>query len=110
MPHNATVPPDGTPIHPEHLANRFHTLLQEADLPPITIHGLRHGAATLALAAGADLKAVQELLGHSTITLTADTYTQILPELAAEIARDTARLIPRTRSPHDYPRHSTAID
>ncbi|WP_157473753.1 site-specific integrase [Frankia sp. EAN1pec] len=102
--------PDGSPIHPEHLTNRFQTLVQEADLPPITIHGLRHGAATLALAAGADLKAVQELLGHSTIMLTADTYTQILPDLAAEIARNTARLIPRTRSPHDYPRHHTTTD
>ncbi|WP_462203865.1 tyrosine-type recombinase/integrase, partial [Frankia sp. CcWB3] len=81
-------------MHPEHLTNRFHTLIQEADLPPITIHGLRHGAATLALAAGADLKAVQELLGHSTIMITADTYTHILPDLAAEIARNTARLIP----------------
>jgi len=47
-------------------------------------------------AAGADLKAVQELLGHSSITITADTYTHVLPELAREIAENVARLIPRT--------------
>jgi integrase len=41
----------------------------------VTLHGLRHGAATLALAAGTDLKVVQDQLGHSTIALTADTYT-----------------------------------
>lgn len=41
----------------------------------VALHGLRHGAATLALAAGTDLKIVQDQLGHSTITLTADTYT-----------------------------------
>jgi integrase len=35
------------------------------------------------LAAGADLKVVQDQLGHSTITLTADTYTSVLPETAA---------------------------
>ncbi|ABW16052.1 integrase family protein [Parafrankia sp. EAN1pec] len=91
--------PDGQPIHPEHLTNRFHTLLDDAALPPISLHGLRHGAATLALAAGADLKAVQELLDHSTITLTADTCTHILPDLASEIAENTARLIPRARTP-----------
>ncbi|ETA02729.1 hypothetical protein ThrDRAFT_01304 [Frankia casuarinae] len=42
--------------------------------------------------------------------ITADTYTHILPDLAAEIARNTARLIPRTRSPQEYPRHTTTID
>ncbi|MEX5637831.1 site-specific integrase [Parafrankia sp. FMc2] len=99
--------PDGNLIHPEHLMNRFRVLLQEADLPPISLHGLRHGAATLALAAGAALKAVQDLLGHSTIMLTADTYTHILPELATEIAINSARLIPRRRNPDDYPKDIT---
>jgi integrase len=41
-------------------------------------HDLRHGAASLAHAAGADLKTVQEQLGHTSIVLTADTYTSVL--------------------------------
>src|SRR3954468_19882178 len=44
-------------------------------------HDLRHGAATLAHAAGADLKTVQEQLGHTSIVLTADTYTSVLLDL-----------------------------
>ncbi len=40
------------------------------------------GADTLALAAGADLKTVSEMLGHSSIVITADTYTSVLPEHA----------------------------
>src|SRR5258707_264184 len=62
-------------------------------LPPVTLHGLRHGAATLALAAGTDLKIVQDQLGHSTITLTADTYTSVLPETARAAADNTAALL-----------------
>jgi hypothetical protein len=66
------------------------------DDPP---HGLRHGAATLALAAGADLKVVQDQLGHSTITLTADTYTSVLPETARTAAEHTAALLFPARQP-----------
>ncbi|MGW0194440.1 tyrosine-type recombinase/integrase [Nonomuraea sp. NPDC003201] len=57
------------------------------------LHDLRHGAATLALAAGADLRVVQGLLGHASIVLTADTYTSVLPQLYHDSARATARLV-----------------
>ncbi|MET8011244.1 tyrosine-type recombinase/integrase [Streptomyces sp. NPDC005271] len=40
------------------------------------LHDLGHGAATLAHAAGTDPKDIQEMLGHSSITITADTYTR----------------------------------
>jgi Phage integrase family len=59
----------------------------------VTLHGLRHGAATLALAARVDLKVVQDQLGHSTVVLTADTYTSVLPETARTAAEDTAALL-----------------
>lgn len=42
---------------------------------PVRLHDLRHGAASLAHSAGADLKTVQDQLGHVVIVLTADTYT-----------------------------------
>ena len=71
----------------------FAKLVAASGLPPVTLHGLRHGAATLALAAGADLKVVQDQLGHSTITLTADTYTSVLPEAAHRAAQATADMI-----------------
>jgi hypothetical protein len=45
------------------------------------------------LAAGADLKVVQDMLGHSSIVLTADTYTSVLPEVARKAAEDIATLI-----------------
>ncbi|MFI6393738.1 tyrosine-type recombinase/integrase [Nonomuraea sp. NPDC050540] len=62
-------------------------------LPPIRLHDLRYGAATLALAAHTDLKVVQAMLGHASIVLTADTYVSVLPVVAHEAARETARLV-----------------
>jgi integrase len=96
--------PLGKPVGPDRLTRLFRGLVGESGLPPVTLHGLRHGAATLALAAKTDLKIVQDQLGHSTITLTADTYTSVLPETARAAAEDTASLLfpkpsPATRRP-----------
>jgi integrase len=83
----------GKPVGPDRLTRLFRKLVAASGLPPVTLHGLRHGAATLALAAGTDLKIVQDQLGHSTITLTADTYTSVLPETARTAADNTAALL-----------------
>ena len=64
-----------------------------AGLPPIRLHDLRHGAATLALTAGVDIKIVQEMLGHSSRAITSDTYTTVLPEVARAAAEAAAALI-----------------
>jgi integrase len=83
----------GGPVGPDRLTRLFRKLVTASGLPPVTLHGLRHGAATLALAAGTDLKVVQDQLGHSTIVLTADTYTSVLPETARTAAELTAGLL-----------------
>lgn len=68
-------------------ARYFKPLLRQAGLPKIRLYDLRHTHATLLLAAGEHPKVVQERLGHSTITLTLDTYSHVVPgmqERAAE--------------------------
>lgn len=90
--------PNGAPLIPDDVTSHFKELVTAAGLPPVRLHDLRHGAATLALAAGADIKTVQELLGHASIAITADTYAHILPELAREVAENVARLIPRQKT------------
>jgi integrase len=95
----------GKPVGPDRLTRLFRRLVTESGLPPVTLHGLRHGAATLALAAGTDLKIVQDQLGHSTIALTADTYTSVLPETARTAADSTAALVfPSRRAARGRPR------
>ena len=89
----------GKPVAPDRMTRLFAKLVAASGLPPVTLHGLRHGAATLALAAGTDLKVVQDQLGHSTVVLTADTYTSVLPETARAAAEHTAALLFPARRP-----------
>jgi hypothetical protein len=45
------------------------------------------------------MKTVSEMLGHSTIVITADTYTSVLPEVARQAAESAAAIVPRNRRP-----------
>ncbi|MEU7769783.1 tyrosine-type recombinase/integrase [Micromonospora taraxaci] len=83
------VQPDGKPWHPNAVTDRFEVLVRDADLPPIRLHDLRHCAATYLKAAGADLKDIQELLGHSSAAMT-DVYTSVIAELDVERAKAEA--------------------
>jgi len=68
-------------ISPKYLWTRFKALLREAKLPTIRFHDLRHSAATLLLTMGVHPKVVQELLGHSQISMTLDIYSHVLPSM-----------------------------
>ena len=63
----------------------FKKLLERAGLPDVRFHDLRHGAATVLLTARMNLKAVSELLGHSSVAITVDIYQGVLPEQQQEI-------------------------
>ena len=56
---------DGTPVPGQWVSTRFEALAFRAGLPPIRLHDLRHGAASLAKASGADSKYIAALLGHA---------------------------------------------
>lgn len=67
----------GEPINPEFISRSFKRDLKKAGLPEIRFHDLRHGHATMLLELGEDIKVISDRLGHSTITLTADTYSHV---------------------------------
>jgi integrase len=71
---------------PVKLLRWFGRLLKQAGLSHMRFHDLRHSAATILLAAGVHPKVVQELLGHSTIAMTLDTYSHVLPSMQQEAA------------------------
>ena len=52
----------------------------DPSFPTITTHDLRHTAASLAASAGANVKAVQTMLGHASAVLTLDTYSDLFPD------------------------------
>jgi integrase len=77
---------DGRPLEHSTVHDRLQRSLLRAKLPRIRIHDLRHTAASLLLARGVHPRVVQELLGHSTITLTLETYSHTTPALHLEAA------------------------
>ena len=83
----------GTPLEPRNLGKHFEQLLAQAGLPRIRFHDLRHTAATLMLLQGVHPKVVQERLGHSSITLTLDTYSHVLPSMQEEAAEMLDQLL-----------------
>jgi integrase len=72
---------------PERLREAFHAAVARLGLPRLRFHDLRHTCATLLLTQGVHPKVVQELLGHSTIAMTLDTYSHVLPSLGEAPAR-----------------------
>ncbi len=91
----------GESLHPERITRTFQRAAFDAHLPPIRLHDLRHGAATLAHAAGADIKAIQAMLPHASHSITADTYTTVLQESQSALAEGMASIVPRLRAVGD---------
>jgi integrase len=65
---------------------KFKPLLKQAGLPEIRFHDLRHTCATLLLTRNVNPKIVSEMLGHSTIAITLDTYSHVLPNMRDQAA------------------------
>lgn len=82
----------GNFLHPARLYIMFHKVLEEAGMPFIRFHDLRHSAATILLSIGINVKVVQEMLGHSRISMTLDTYSHVLPGMQEEAVEKISNL------------------
>jgi integrase len=76
----------GTPVEPRSVVRRFHALLKLAGLPRMRVHDLRHSTATLLLAQGVPPKYIADLLGHSQVAFTMQTYAHVLPQVRKQVA------------------------
>lgn len=70
---------------------RWKALLAQADVPDARLHDARHTAATMMLMQGVPARVVMEILGHSTVLLTMETYSHVVPEFAADAAAKIER-------------------
>jgi hypothetical protein len=95
--------PDGRPAHPQTITDRFFRLAQEARLPVIRLHDVRHSYATAALTAGIHPKIVSERLGHSSVAFTLQTYSHVIEGLDAAAANEIAAHILGVRKDVDAP-------
>lgn len=104
----------GTPVNPRNLMRNYYAIIEKIqkeqeklkdsgepyiDLPRIRFHDLRHTHATLLLKAGIHPKIVQERLGHSSINVTLDTYSHVLPNLQEAVLKNIGDSITGDRKP-----------
>jgi integrase len=87
----------GRPFDVNNVRDMFYGICEAAEIRKIKLYGLRHTHATLLLIAGVSLKTVSERLGHSSIMLTADTYSHVLPETEHETAMTVETLLRRSQ-------------
>ena len=85
--------PDGRPVHPDSIRQRFNRLAAAAGLPRITFHDLRHSYATGALRAGISPKIVSERIGHANIGFFLETYAHVLENDDREAAEQAASFL-----------------
>lgn len=78
--------PDGRPLWPQGVDRQLKSLFKKAGLPEYSSHVMRHTAATLMLAQGVHPKIVQERLGHSSIKVTLDLYSHVIPGMQRQAA------------------------
>ena len=88
---------DGRHLNPDDVSRGFKNLITDLHLPNVRFHDLRHTHASLMLAAGEHLKVVQERLGHSTISITADIYSHVAPGMQRIAADRFEAILQRTK-------------
>lgn len=90
---------DGVPLKPVSLTHEWTRLLAKTSLPRIRFHDLRHSHATQLLAAGVHPKIASERLGHSTIGITLDLYSHVMPGMQANAAEQVDAAIKAAKKP-----------
>jgi integrase len=90
--------PLGEPLDPSVLTRNFEKLARNAALSGTRLHDLRHFHATLLLQTGTHPKIVQERLGHSSISITLDTYSHVVPGLQEQAANAFAAAMEKAQN------------
>ena len=82
--HHVVARADGQPLQPRSLTHAFVKFIRRHNLPRVRLHDLRHSHATHMLREGVHPKIAQERLGHSSVSVTIDLYSHVLPGMQAE--------------------------
>jgi len=84
---------NGSPIFPDTISSWFPEMLKRVEIPRLNFHCLRHTHASLLLGAGVDIKVISERLGHSSIRITYDIYSHLLPGQQKDAASKLEELL-----------------
>jgi integrase len=77
---------EGRPLHASYVTHHLQALLAKAGLRRQRFHDLRHACASLLLAQGVSARVVMDVLGHSQVSLTLNTYSHVVPSLRTDAA------------------------
>lgn len=77
---------NGSPIKPDTFSTTFKNLVRRAGVSDISFHDLRHSYATMLIMSGVPVKVVSEMMGHTNVVITQDTYTHVLPTMQKQAA------------------------
>jgi len=84
--------PDGSPLDPATVTHQFIKIARQAGLK-VRLHDLRHTYASIMLAAGVNVKAISQALGHANISITLHIYSHLLPGTGKAAAKKFDRLL-----------------
>ena len=87
------TPPTGGPLADQGVRDTFYRILKNSGLRRQRFHDLRHSCASLLIAQGVSSREIMEQLGHSTITLTMNTYGHIFQEARREVAEKMGEVL-----------------
>ena len=99
----------GTPINGPACTHRFQRAVEKAKLPRLRFHDLRHTCATLLLAQGVHPRLVMEILGHSQIAVTMNTYSHVIPAMQREVANQMDAILKAPALPVATPVATPAV-
>ncbi|GAB6181761.1 hypothetical protein JCM14036_30800 [Desulfotomaculum defluvii] len=85
-------------MSPDYISEKFRDFVKQHDLPPVTLHGLRHSAASILIAKGVHAKGISSRLGHSGIQITMNTYGKFFESADREAAEKMSGLVPKSKS------------
>jgi len=83
---------DGNTVHPHAVYEAFRRIVNNAGVPTLRFHDLRHTHGSLLIKEGIPVKVVSERLGHANIAHTMQTYQHVMPGMQADAADTTERL------------------
>lgn len=89
---------NASPLNPDKLARQFEKAVERAGVPRIRFHGTRHTYATSMLQDRIPLKTVSEMLGHTSIRITADIYSHVTSEMQEEAAEAAGAILRRKKA------------
>lgn len=93
-PHDLVFHVDGRPIYPPRARDAWREIVTSVGLPAkVTPHWARHSVATLLMEAGVDAKVIGEIVGHSNVEITRDTYQHVSSALATDAMKRLGELL-----------------